>query len=121
MGDTSFLGQGKTVDTSSKITVVTQFLTTDNSTSGALREIRRLYVQNGQVIQNSKTNVEGMQEYDSVSDEFCSAQKTAFGDPNTYQAKGGMAAMGKSFEVHISFHSLSETFFYLFNRMVLCW
>ena len=36
MGDQTFLGIGKTVDTSSKFTVVTQFYTSDNSTSGAL-------------------------------------------------------------------------------------
>ncbi|KIJ47804.1 glycoside hydrolase family 7 protein, partial [Sphaerobolus stellatus SS14] len=49
MGDTSFYGPSMTVDTSSKFTVVTQFLTDNNSTTGTLSEIRRLYVQNGQV------------------------------------------------------------------------
>ncbi|KAL0572160.1 Exoglucanase 1 [Marasmius crinis-equi] len=97
MGDTSFLGPGKTVDTNSKITVVTQFLTNNNSTTGTLNEIRRVYVQNGKVIQNSKTNIPGMATFDSVTDAFCNAQKTAFGDTNSFEARGGLAVMGQAF------------------------
>ncbi|KAF8887099.1 cellobiohydrolase I-I [Infundibulicybe gibba] len=97
MGDTSFYGKGLTVDTSSKFTVVTQFLTSNNSTTGTLSEIRRLYVQNGKVIQNSKVNIPGMPTGDSVTDSFCAAQKSAFGDTNSFATKGGLAAMGKSF------------------------
>ncbi|KAL0572161.1 hypothetical protein V5O48_009808 [Marasmius crinis-equi] len=97
MGDKTFLGPGMTVDTNSKITVVTQFVTSDNSTSGTLSEIRRLYVQNGQVIQNSQTNVPGMDSFDSVTDAFCNAQKTAFGDTNSFEDRGGLAVMGDAF------------------------
>ncbi|KAG7086446.1 hypothetical protein E1B28_002399 [Marasmius oreades] len=97
MGDTSFLGPGKTVDTNQKITVVTQFLTENNSTSGTLSEIRRVYVQNGKVIQNSKTAVAGMSTYDSVTDQFCEDQKTAFGDINSFADRGGLAGMGQAF------------------------
>ncbi|KAF8881887.1 cellobiohydrolase I-II [Infundibulicybe gibba] len=97
MGDKSFYGKGLTVDTSSKFTVVTQFLTADNTTSGALSEIRRLYVQNGRVIQNSKVSIPGMDGYDSITDDFCSAQKTAFGDTNSFASKGGLAGIAKSF------------------------
>jgi cellulose 1,4-beta-cellobiosidase len=97
MGDTSFYGSGKKVDTSKKITVVTQFLTSTNSTTGTLSEIRRLYVQNGVVIQNSKVNIPGMAATtDSITDSFCSAQKTAFGDTNSFASHGGLAAMGKA-------------------------
>jgi cellulose 1,4-beta-cellobiosidase len=98
MGDQTFLGTGKTVDTSKKFTVVTQFITADNTSSGALTEIRRVYVQDGKVIQNSKTNISGMDDYDSITDEFCTEQKIAFGDTNDYQTKGGMAAMGSALE-----------------------
>jgi len=96
MGDTTFYGEGKTVDTSKKFTVVTQFLTNNNSTTGTLSEIRRLYVQNGQVFQNSKVNIPGMTAYDSITDQFCSDQKTTFGDTNNFATKGGLAAMGKA-------------------------
>ncbi|ESK92213.1 cellulose -beta-cellobiosidase precursor [Moniliophthora roreri MCA 2997] len=97
MGDKNFLGPGKTVNTNSKFTVVTQFLTNNNSTSGTLTEIRRLYVQNGRVIQNSKTNIPGMDAFDSVTDDFCNAQKQAFGDTNSFEDRGGLAAMGSAF------------------------
>lgn len=100
MGNTTFLGSGAghTIDTSQKFTVVTQFLTNDNTTSGTLTEIRRVYVQNGKVIQNSNTNVPGLKTYNSVTDQFCSDQKTVFGDTNTFAADGGLAAMGNAFQ-----------------------
>ncbi|KAL0949979.1 hypothetical protein HGRIS_009993 [Hohenbuehelia grisea] len=98
MGDQSFLGPGKIVDTKQKFTVVTQFLTSDNTTTGKLKEIRRLYVQDGKVIQNSKTNIPGMATFDSVTDDFCSAQKTAFGDTNSFATHGGLSAMSSSFD-----------------------
>lgn len=98
MGDQTFLGAGLTVDTSSKFTVVTQFITSDNTTTGDLVEIRRIYVQGGTVIQNSKTNVTGMDAFDSVTDDFCNAQKTAFGDTNSFEDRGGIAVMGDAFD-----------------------
>lgn len=98
MGDTTFLGKGLTVDTSSPFTVVTQFITSDNTTSGTLSEIRRLYVQNGNVIQNSKTSISGMDTFDSITDDFCNAQKTAFGDTNSFENRGGLPTMGDAFE-----------------------
>ncbi|KAG8782980.1 Exoglucanase 1 [Ceratobasidium sp. 428] len=98
MGDQTFFGKGLTVDSSQKITVVTQFITADGTATGTLSEIRRLYVQNGKVIQNSKTNIAGMAAYDSITDAFCAAQKTAFGDTNTFAAKGGFTQMSKAFD-----------------------
>lgn len=98
MGDQTFLGPGMTVNTNSKFTVVTQFLTNNNQTSGSLSEIRRLYVQNGQVIANSKTNIPGMQTFDSVTDDFCNAQKEVFGDTNTFESLGGLTQMGNAFQ-----------------------
>lgn len=96
MGEKTFYGPGMTIDTSKKITVVTQFITSDGSTSGKLTEIRRLYVQGGKVIQNSKTNVPGMEAYDSITEQFCDDQKVAFGDTNDFKAKGGYAPMDKA-------------------------
>lgn len=97
MGDTSFLGPGKTVDTKSKFTVVTQFITSDNSTTGALTEIRRIYVQNGKVIQNSVVKgPSGIDPVNSITDNYCKQQKMAFGETNDFATKGGLAAMGKA-------------------------
>ncbi|KAI0375167.1 cellobiohydrolaseI [Pilatotrama ljubarskyi] len=98
MGDQTFLGPGKTVDTNQKFTVVTQFLTNNNQTSGQLSEIRRLYVQNGKVIANSKTNIPGLPTFDSITDSFCNAQKQVFGDTNTFEQLGGLNQMGQAFQ-----------------------
>ncbi|KAI0065695.1 hypothetical protein BV25DRAFT_1868503 [Artomyces pyxidatus] len=94
MGNTGFLGAGKTVDTTKKFTVVTQFITADNTSTGALTEIRRLYVQNGVVIQNSVANIPGIPADNSITDSFCAAQKTTFGDQNYFATKGGLTQMG---------------------------
>ena len=88
---------GKIVDTTSKFTVVTQFITTTGTAAGDLSEIRRVYVQNGKVIANSKSNIAGLTQ-DSITDSYCSAQKTAFGDTNTFAVKGGLKAMGNAFQ-----------------------
>lgn len=81
-----------TVDTSSKFTVVTQFI----ETSGVLSEIRRYYVQDNQVIPNSVSTVAGVTGYDSITEAYCDAQKTAFGDETSFQDKGGLEQMGKA-------------------------
>ncbi|KAL5500899.1 CBH1_4 [Sanghuangporus vaninii] len=98
MGDKSFLGTGLTVDTSQTITVVTQFLTVDNTTSGQLLEMRRLYIQNGQVIQISKTNIGGLEPYDSITDQFCTDQKKVFGNTNSFPNLGDLQVMGESLD-----------------------
>ncbi|KAJ7834665.1 cellulase [Mycena leptocephala] len=95
MGDQTFLGPGLTVDTTKPFTVVTQFVTADNTTTGTLSEIRRIYVQNGNIIQNSQTNLAGISPpVNSISDSFCNAQKTAVGDMNSFENLGGLATMG---------------------------
>ena len=56
VGVKDFYGKGKSgVDTSKKMTVVTQFLG-----SGQLTEIKRFYVQNGKVISNPEPTIPGM-------------------------------------------------------------
>ncbi|KAJ7614791.1 cellulase [Roridomyces roridus] len=93
MGDQTFLGPGKTVDTNSKFTVVTQFV----APSGTLTAINRLYVQNGKVINNSMTDIAGISPaVNGITDTFCNAQKSAFGDSNSFERLGGLAAMGQA-------------------------
>ncbi|KAF4613112.1 hypothetical protein D9613_011192 [Agrocybe pediades] len=94
-GDKTFYGKGLTVDTSKKFTVVTQFITDTGTASGTLTEIRRLYVQNGQVIQNSKTNIPGIDPVNSITKSYCDQQKAAFGDTTSFQDKGGLAGISK--------------------------
>ncbi|KAG5977520.1 hypothetical protein E4U55_006731 [Claviceps digitariae] len=96
-GNTTFYGPGPnfTVDTTQKISVVTQFL---KGTDGNLAEIKRFYVQNGKVIPNSESNVAGIAG-SSITQGYCNAQKNVFGDRNAFNAKGGMkgvsSAVGK--------------------------
>jgi cellulose 1,4-beta-cellobiosidase len=106
MGVTNFYGPGMTVNTNSKMTVVTQFITNNNSSTGTLTGIKRIYVQNGVVIQQSMSNVPGVTATNEISDTFCSQQKTAFGDTNTFASKGGMAGMGAALQKMVLVMSL---------------
>ncbi|KAJ3169830.1 hypothetical protein HDU88_000468 [Geranomyces variabilis] len=93
MGDETFYGPGKKVDTTKPITVVTQFLTSDGTDAGDLKEIRRIYIQDGKIIPNSRFG-----KYDSITDEMGAVQKKLFADPNTFAVKGGLKAMGKAMD-----------------------
>ncbi|KAH6909061.1 cellobiohydrolase I-I [Coprinopsis sp. MPI-PUGE-AT-0042] len=96
-GVKDFYGAGLTVDTSKKFTVVTQFITDDNTATGTLVDIRRIFVQDGKVIPNPPTNFPGlMADYDSITEEYCTDQKGAFGDFSSFAKHGGLAAMGRS-------------------------
>ena len=93
-GVKDFYGEGSNfkIDTSKPITVVTQFIT---DSAGDLTEIRRKYIQNGQVVEHPKTAVDTMdKQFDSITDEMCEATKGAFGDKKDFQAKGGLKKMG---------------------------
>jgi cellulose 1,4-beta-cellobiosidase len=89
MGNTTFYGPGKTVNTNSKFTVVTQFI------GNPLTEIRRLYVQNGKVIAQSSSDVSGVAG-NSITGAFCDAQKKAFNDTNVFDTHGGLSKMGQA-------------------------
>ena len=97
-GNTSFYGPGKIVNTNQKMTVVTKFITTDGTDNGKLSQIQRVYVQNGKVIQNSVSNIAGIDKTNALSDNFCKQQKSVFGDNNQFAAKGGMSAFGDSLD-----------------------
>jgi cellulose 1,4-beta-cellobiosidase len=92
-GNKTFYGPGSsfTLDTTKKLTVVTQFLTS----GGTLSEIKRFYVQNGKTIPNSASTISGTSG-NSITSTYCSAQKVAFGDTDSFNNKGGMAQMSKA-------------------------
>jgi len=96
MGAQTFFGRNLKVDTTKPVTVVTQFVTSDGTANGQLTEIRRVYVQNGQVIPNSAANFTGIKPYNSISDSFCTDQKNLFGDKNAFEAQGGLQGMGNA-------------------------
>jgi cellulose 1,4-beta-cellobiosidase len=96
MGNTTFYGAGMTVDTTKKFTVVTQFITDDGTATGTLSEIRRIYVQNGVVIQNSNVNIPGLSPtFNSITTEYCTDQVSVFGDTPSFTNKGGLAGISK--------------------------
>lgn len=94
MGNTSFFGPGMDVDTNSKMTVVTQFITADGTDSGTLSEIKRLYVQNGKVIANAASDISGVSG-NSITADYCTAQKTALGDEDIFSQHGGMSGISE--------------------------
>lgn len=91
LGDHDYYGYKEVVDTKKRFTVVTQFLTKDGTARGTLKEIRRLYVQGGKVIQNAVVEVSG-EEVDSITNEYCSDVASFF------QQMGGLKQMGKALQ-----------------------
>jgi len=100
LGDRDYYGQGQDFDinTEQEVTVVTQFITDDNTDNGNLVEVRRFYRQNGQDIENSKPEFDlgELAEFDSITDEFCGESKNLFGDYNDHEIKGGLQSMGEA-------------------------
>lgn len=95
LGNREFYGPGLTVDTSRRFTVVTQFMTSDNTANGSLSEIRRIYIQDGKLIENAMvTNLSGqsVQMPGTVTQDFCTA-----GNPTSdFDRLGGLQVMGES-------------------------
>lgn len=82
------------VNTARKLMVVTQFVTSDGTASGDLKEIRRLYVQDGKVIQNSQSTVSGVTG-NSITDAYGAAEKSAFsGSDASGASHGGLKGLG---------------------------
>lgn len=88
-GVKDFYGKGKTIDTTKKFTVVTQFI----ASGGTLTDIKRKYVQNGKVYDNPASAIPGI-EGNSLTTAFCDQQKAVFGDEYTYKTHGGHKSMG---------------------------
>jgi len=87
-GDQSFYGNGGTVNTLQPFTVITQFYTNDNTTTGNLTEIRRLYIQNGKLIPNAvSTSTSGL---DSITASWCSSSDSVA------SSLGGLTTMGQA-------------------------
>lgn len=100
MGDRNFYGPGSNfaVDSTKPMTVVTQFITDDGTDTGDLVEMRRIYLQDGKIIDNSFSDLSGVDKTDSVNEKMCKQSKDAFGDVLDFQEKGGMKAFGDSMD-----------------------
>lgn len=95
MGAKSFYGRGKKydIDTSRPFTVITQFLTDDDTETGELVEIRRLYKQDERVVGNPKSTFLALNGTDSITDAMCNATKALFGE-HPYKM-GDLAQLGQ--------------------------
>jgi cellulose 1,4-beta-cellobiosidase len=98
LGNPSYYGPANTINTNGKFTVITRFLTVDGTSTGVLKEIRRLYIQNGKVIQNSKVNIPDMAPYDSISEAFCADKNGAFNETGAFTERGGYKAIDTALE-----------------------
>jgi len=67
-GNRLFYLSNGTLDTSRRFTIVTQFLTVNATDTGDLREIRRLYVQDGRIVENAQVQVQGIDRGNSITD-----------------------------------------------------
>ncbi|KAG7394188.1 hypothetical protein PHYBOEH_005552 [Phytophthora boehmeriae] len=95
MGNKEFYGPGKNfkIDTTRPFTVVTQFVTDDNTDKGELVEIRRLYMQDNRLIDNPSSTWPTLNTFKSITDDMCKASKEHFKD-HPY-AMGGLAQLGR--------------------------
>jgi cellulose 1,4-beta-cellobiosidase len=59
--------------------------------------VQQFYVQNGVTYANSEADIADLSG-NSLTDDFCAAQKSAFNDNNTFKSYGGMKAMGNAFK-----------------------
>lgn len=95
VGDDEFYGPHLTVDTTRPFTVVTQF---PASLNGTLQEIRRLYVQDGKIIQNGAINVTAnpwLPDINYIDDEYCTAAgATEFMELGAVNGMGGALKRG---------------------------
>lgn len=77
-GHKDYWGPGGTVDTSKPFTVITQFVTSDGTTSGSLSQIKRKYIQNGKMVASA------MAGGDTITADACASAANY----------GGLAGMG---------------------------
>ncbi|GKT56113.1 exoglucanase 1 [Colletotrichum tofieldiae] len=87
MGVTSFYGKGKTVDTSKKFTVVTQF---------SNNKVQQYFVQNGAKINMPNSTISGVSG-NAVTPDFCTSQFKAFGDRDRFSEVGGWSKLNSAF------------------------
>lgn len=90
-GNPGYYGPGLKVNTKKVFTVVTQFPTFPN---GTLKEIRRLYVQNGKVIPNAGVNITGSAVFGKnvIDTAYCTGGASRFMD------LGAIAGIGNALE-----------------------
>ncbi|EGO54464.1 hypothetical protein NEUTE1DRAFT_103914 [Neurospora tetrasperma FGSC 2508] len=104
LGAPEFYGKGQKhkVDTTRPFTVVTRFFTDDNSTTGALTEIRRVYIQDGKTIPATyNSNIKALNHANippsggkfegALTEGYCSAR-----DFDDHARLGGLKTIGQA-------------------------
>lgn len=91
-GFDDYYAPGGDVDTSKPFTVVTQFISDDGTATGTLSEIRRLYVQDGKVLENHPISTDAT-EPGFLTEEFCTDHNAEH-----FLRLGGMKVMGESLQ-----------------------
>ena len=90
MGNPDFYGKGKTVDTSRKFTVVSQFRPD---------RLTMFFVQDGNKIEIPNPTWEGMPASPDLTPEFCSAAPRIFGDRDRFEEVGGFAQLNAALRI----------------------
>jgi cellulase len=94
-GARTFYGPGRTVDTSRPFTVLTQFFSADNTSSGELAEIRRTYFQDGRAVTQAMVMNETVDALETgvgaVTQDFCIGKNAT-----DFLRLGGLDGMGAS-------------------------
>ncbi|TEA20217.1 putative 1,4-beta-D-glucan cellobiohydrolase A [Colletotrichum sidae] len=83
LGARDFYGQGKTVDTNRKFTVVTRF---------SKDKITKFFLQDGKKIETPAPAISNIPDGDDLSEEYCRAKAEAFQERDFFLALGGSAA-----------------------------
>ncbi|CAH0484338.1 unnamed protein product [Peronospora farinosa] len=98
MGNKTFFGPGAefAIDSTKKFTVVTRFITDDNTATGTLTEVSRFYVQDGKTHEMPHATFPAIKDMNSLTDKTCSASKKLFGDTDDHKIKGGLKQMSLS-------------------------
>lgn len=87
VGDTTFYGKGKTVDTSQKFTVVTRF---------AQNNLTQFFVQNGKTILIPAPAYDGFPDSSSITPDYCAAEFDVFGDRDRFDEVGGFTKVNSA-------------------------
>ena len=95
LGNTTFYGPGKTIDTTQPLTVVTQFITSDGTSSGTLTEMKRFYVQNDVVYPQPNSDISGITG-NTIDAAFCTAELSIFGETTSFTDHGGFGAVSEA-------------------------
>ncbi|OTA85848.1 glycoside hydrolase family 7 protein [Hypoxylon sp. CO27-5] len=90
VGVHDFYGKGKTVDTSKKFTVVSQF---------SNNKLTQFFVQNGKKIEIPAPAGDGFPSTSDITPEYCSAEVAAFGDRDRFSEVGGFDQLNQALDL----------------------